>query len=112
MRVPVELTALPVFGGDQSFQGYRGFGILRPAEALMPATFEARFGPAGTPPAEQVPPYEEVASTAPANVVPIRSDIERIADHSLTQQERNAFEEIAAALRERVVGVRTTSRRP
>ena len=50
VRVPVELTALPVFGGDQSFQGYRGFGILRPAEALMPATFEARFGaerPAG-----------------------------------------------------------------
>ena len=46
MRVPVELTALPVFGGDQSFQGYRGFGILRPAEALMPAAFEARFGPA------------------------------------------------------------------
>ena len=58
VRVPVELTALPVFAGDQSFQGYRGFGILRPAEALMPATFEARFG-ANAPPAEQVPPYEE-----------------------------------------------------
>ena len=77
VRVPVELTALPVFGGDQSFQGYRGFGILRPAEALMPAAFEARFGPAGGA-VEQLPPYEESAGTAPANVVPIRSDIERI----------------------------------
>ncbi len=44
VRVPVELTALPVFDAGQSFQGYRGFGILRPAEALMPATFEERFG--------------------------------------------------------------------
>ena len=65
VRVPVELTALPVFGGDQSFQGYRGFGILRPAEALMPAAFEARFGTANAPPAEQVPPYEESRRQAP-----------------------------------------------
>ena len=57
--MPVELTALPVFGADQSFQGYRGFGMLRPAEALMPAAFEARFGPVDAPLAEQVPPYEE-----------------------------------------------------
>jgi PAS domain S-box-containing protein len=106
VRVPVELTALPVFGADQSFQGYRGFGILRPAEALMPATFETRFGPVDAL-AEQVPPYEESVSTVPANVVPIRADIERIADHALTQQERNAFEEIAAALRERVIGDRS-----
>lgn len=100
VRVPVELTALPVFGPDQSFQGYRGFGILRPAEALMPAAFETRFGSAT---AEQLPPYEESASTVSANVVPIRSDLERLPDYALTAQERNAFEEIAAALRERVV---------
>ena len=102
VRVPVELTALPVFGPDQSFQGYRGFGVLRPAEALMPAAFEARFG-ADAPPSEQIPPYEESTSTALANVVPIRSDLERLPDHALTAQERNAFEEIAAALRDRVV---------
>jgi PAS domain S-box-containing protein len=105
VRVPVELTALPVFGPDQSFQGYRGFGILRPAEALMPATFETRFGPPGaTKPAEQRPPYEEAIDTGPANVVPIRSDLERMAEHArLSPQERTAFEEIAAALRMRVV---------
>lgn len=100
VRVPVELTALPVFGGDQSFQGYRGFGILRPAEALMPAAFEARFGPSG-PLGEPQPPYEESPA---ANVVPIRADLERMADSvHLTAQERNAFEEIASQLRERIV---------
>jgi len=100
VRVPVELTALPVFGGDQSFQGYRGFGILRPAEALMPATFEARFGPSD-PLGEPQPPYEESPA---ANVVPIRADLERMADSvHLTAQERNAFEEIASQLRERIV---------
>ncbi len=102
VRVPAELTALPVFGGDQSFQGYRGFGILRPAEALMPAAFEARFGPE-TQLVEQHPPYEEAVGTA-ANVVPIRADLERMAEHArLSPQERMAFEEIAAALRSRVV---------
>jgi PAS domain S-box-containing protein len=100
VRVPVELTALPVFGGDQSFQGYRGFAVLRPAEALMPSAFAARFGPPG-PLGEQQPPYEESLT---ANVVPIRADLERMADAAhLNAQERNAFEEIAAALRDRIL---------
>jgi PAS domain S-box-containing protein len=107
VRVPAELTALPVFANDHSFQGYRGFGVLRPAEALMPAAFEARFGTAASPqpkPAEQLPPYEEAVATVPANVVPIRAHLERLVDTTrLTPQERNAFEEIAAALRERVL---------
>jgi PAS domain S-box-containing protein len=106
VRVPAELTALPVFGSDRSFQGYRGFGVLRSAEALMPGAFETRFGASDTSPArpvEQVPPYEETAGAGPANVVPIRADLERRPDSvRLTPQERSAFEEIAAALRQRV----------
>ncbi len=102
VRVPVELTALPVFGADHSFQGYRGFGVLRPAEALMPAAFEARFGDAE---AEQLPPYEEAVGTDAAKVVPIRADVELRPDHpELSEDERNAFEEIAAELRNRVTG--------
>jgi PAS domain S-box-containing protein len=51
-----------------------------------------------------MPPYEEAVATTPANVVPIRADLERPTDHTrLTPQERNAFEEIAAALRHRVL---------
>jgi PAS domain S-box-containing protein len=102
VRVPAELTALPVFGADHSFQGYRGFGVLKPAEALMPAAFAARFG-APDRLAEQVPPYEEAATTVPANVVPIRADLELgPTETRLTAQERNAFEEIAAALKSRI----------
>jgi PAS domain S-box-containing protein len=112
VRVPTELTGLPVFGSDHSFQGYRGFGVLKPAEALMPATFEARFGPASpaASAAEQVPPYEEAVATVPANVVPIRADLERLADQHarLSPEERNAFEEIANALRQRVEANGTT----
>ncbi|MGH6925147.1 MAG: ATP-binding protein [Propylenella sp.] len=112
VRVPAELTALPVFGGDQSFQGYRGFGILRPTEALMPAAFEARFG-SELKPVEQRPPYEEAVEAAPANVIPIRADIERMAEHArLSPTERMAFEEIAAALRSRVVGEPRESEKP
>jgi PAS domain S-box-containing protein len=44
--------------------------------------------------------------------VPIRADIERMADHALTQQERNAFDEIADLLRERVVGGRSDEATP
>jgi PAS domain S-box-containing protein len=104
VRVPVELTALPVFGLDHSFQGYRGFGVLRSAEALMPAAYEARFGSAAVAPPEHGAPYEETTSGAPANVVPIRADIERMAEQArLTSNEKSAFEEIAAALRSRIV---------
>ncbi|MFC4624513.1 PAS domain S-box protein [Daeguia caeni] len=33
LRVPVELAALPVYSRDRDFIGYRGFGLVRPAEA-------------------------------------------------------------------------------
>ena len=103
VRVPVELTALPVFGGDHSFQGYRGFGILRPAEALMPSAFETRFRGADLSRPVQVPPYEEAASQAPDNVVPIRADVDTLAEIGrLSAQEKSAFEEIAAALQDRI----------
>lgn len=32
LRVPVELAALPVYSRDREFIGYRGFGLVRPAE--------------------------------------------------------------------------------
>ncbi len=32
LRVPVELAALPVYSRDREFTGFRGFGLVRPAE--------------------------------------------------------------------------------
>ncbi|GAA4106599.1 PAS domain S-box protein [Aminobacter aganoensis] len=34
-RIPVDLAALPVYGRDRSFEGFRGFGVARPAEAVI-----------------------------------------------------------------------------
>ncbi len=33
LRVPVELAALPVYSRDREFVGFRGFGLVRPADA-------------------------------------------------------------------------------
>jgi PAS domain S-box-containing protein len=43
-RIPAELTALPVFGIDQSFQGFRGFGVLKPGDIVTPDVFRDRYG--------------------------------------------------------------------
>ena len=34
-RIPVDLAALPVYGRDRSFEGFRGFGVARPGEAVL-----------------------------------------------------------------------------
>ncbi|MFD2236806.1 PAS domain-containing sensor histidine kinase [Aureimonas populi] len=33
-KVPVELAALPVYGRERVFEGFRGFGVVRPAESV------------------------------------------------------------------------------
>ncbi len=35
MRVPVDLAALPAYDRDRNFQGFRGFGIVRLADAVV-----------------------------------------------------------------------------
>ena len=34
LRVPVDLAALPVYARDRSFQGFRGFGVVRPDDRV------------------------------------------------------------------------------
>lgn len=34
-RIPVDLAALPVYGRDRTFEGFRGFGVARPGEAVL-----------------------------------------------------------------------------
>lgn len=36
--VPVDLAALPAFDRDRAFEGYRGFGVCRPSDAITMAT--------------------------------------------------------------------------
>jgi PAS domain S-box-containing protein len=37
LKIPVDLAALPVYGRDRAFEGFRGFGVARPAEATVDA---------------------------------------------------------------------------
>src|SRR5690606_23542172 len=35
LAVPVDLAALPVYGRDRNFEGFRGFGVARMADAVV-----------------------------------------------------------------------------
>jgi PAS domain S-box-containing protein len=59
LRVPVDMAALPAFDRRRVFEGYRGFGVLRPADALedeeiaaLEAQEELTPQPAGAEPLE------------------------------------------------------------
>ncbi|MDQ0324880.1 PAS domain S-box-containing protein [Rhodopseudomonas julia] len=114
IRIPTELTALPVFDADRAFQGFRGFGVLRPAEALKAEAFDLRF-PEGAETEETPAGRHEREGEAPPNdnVVPIRSDVERLPEWSrLSTQEKRAFETIASALGARVTDLQPSSGSP
>nr|WP_255599563.1 ATP-binding protein [Afifella sp. IM 167] len=99
-RIPAELTALPVFDAERTFQGFRGFGVLRPAEALKAEAFDLRYPPAEEDAMPGEPPDEPETED---NVVPFRADLERLPEFSrLSQQEKRAFETIASALGARI----------
>ncbi len=114
-RIPAELTALPVFGIDQSFQGFRGFGVLKPGDVVTPDMFRRRYGgvdgeAAPQPPIDAAPPepggpqsvgQDEVdaADEVAGNVVPLRAVKGDLADFAtLSPDEESAFDEIASAL--------------
>jgi len=120
LRVPVDLAALPVYSRDRAFEGFRGFGIARLADAV-PAG--GRAEPASDDEAETASPREEKSPkngaaaeknpedipASPAAPTPHRggSDkIIRLAEHrppvaekGLTTVERSAFREIGEKLR-------------
>jgi len=35
LQVPIDLAALPIFGADRTFGGFRGFGIVRTADTIL-----------------------------------------------------------------------------
>src|SRR5579872_6040441 len=90
--VPVSLGGLPAFRTDRSFDGYRGFGVIRVdgLAAAEPHDF----------PASGEPQPQEPAPVIADNVVPLRPLTEKQARRSepLSDEEETAFREIAAAL--------------
>ena len=116
LRLPIELSGLPIFDRDRNFRGYRGFGVCRDLAQInglaRPARVEA--APLATPsPDVQVaaPAAAEQSAAsggelAPANVVPFRpvAAPEPKPVPSLTPIERRAFRELAQELTSRLRG--------
>lgn len=128
-RLPVEMSGLPVYGGDRAFTGYRGFGICRDLDGLNRAAAQRRgdtlsdssLSPAETPshtttspqsfaPPESDAPQIEASSNEPEtepsepppNVVPFRPANDDARAPMLTPGETNAFQELARQLSARL----------
>jgi PAS domain S-box-containing protein len=95
-RVSVDLAALPTFSRDRAFEGYRGFGVIRPSELRrdVPATGEAGKAVVVPLPKPQ-PPSGEATNVVrlPRATVPAGEPVER-----LSMPEQDAFRRIAVAL--------------
>ncbi len=72
LRVPVDLAALPYYNRERDFEGYRGFGIARTADAVVdPSEIGlALSGPARKPAELDTPPQEpQPAVSAPEEMM-------------------------------------------
>jgi signal transduction histidine kinase len=119
LRLPVELSGLPVFDRDRNFRGYRGFGVCRdlaringlapPSRGEATATSRAALTRPPEPESAAVPEPDQAAAPAggdpaSANVVPFRPAAEPKSVPSLTPIERRAFRELAHELTSRLRG--------
>jgi len=68
LRVPVELAALPVYSRDREFTGFRGFGVVRPADA------EKDPEKIGLVLAGGIPQTRKPASETVETVIPVEDD--------------------------------------
>jgi len=124
LKVPVDLAALPVYARDRSFEGFRGFGVVRVGDAMVddeaiglslvrtqpPKADVAAEAPAGAP--AETPTADPFAGETPAILVDTtperrQSDkVIRLAEHrpagerTLSAVEKIAFREIGARLKE------------
>ncbi|MDI6836654.1 MAG: histidine kinase dimerization/phospho-acceptor domain-containing protein [Rhizobiaceae bacterium] len=92
LRVPVDLAALPTYDRNRDFDGFRGFGIVRLADAVA--------DPAGTgltlgAPSEEVPPpvaeTPEAAAAVPPETSIARETVEKREEPSQPESEPPAL---------------------
>jgi len=118
LRVPVDLAALPAYGRDRSFEGFRGFGVARMGDAVVDpdargltlATAEPRLPLEGSLAPADDPFRGEVPALAITPRPADRRDADKVIklaehrpkelDKSLSAGERTAFREIGERLRE------------
>jgi PAS domain S-box-containing protein len=109
VRLPIEMSGLPVFDRDRRFAGFRGFGIFRGKE---PRTVAEAPPPSSSPPSPE--PQAKVlpfpASQSPAVAPPTEHNDTPAAPTplltgtapTLSPGEHNAFQELARELTERL----------
>jgi PAS domain S-box-containing protein len=122
MRIPVDLAALPVYGRDRNFEGFRGFGVARVADAVVdPEAIGTALVPNGSAPQDE---FSEPSVDEPEIADPFHGEVPalsiepqaerrtadrvlRLAEHrpnvsekgGLSPVERNAFREIGERLK-------------
>ena len=128
LRIPVDLAALPVYGRDRNFEGFRGFGVARGGDAIddpealglvltsNPAAVETpgelvtrtydEDGAAGSEADEGGRPDEPLKGDLPGPDRRAADKVIRLAEHrvpasekGLSAVERNAFREIGERLK-------------
>ena len=118
LRIPVDLAALPVYGRDRNFEGFRGFGVARAGDAVVdPDALGLKLGeaPASTEkeqPMQAAPVDDPFQGEIPALAIVPKPDrrhsdkVIKLAEHrptildkGLTQGERTAFREIGDRLK-------------
>ena len=113
LRLPIELSGLPIFDRDRSFRGYRGFGVCRDLVQINGLAHNGLTrSQSETVSAAAPAALHDRAAAAPdgdpvlANVVPFRpaAAVEPKPAPSLTPIERRAFRELAQELTSRLRG--------
>jgi PAS domain S-box-containing protein len=67
LKIPVDLAALPVYGRSRAFEGFRGFGVARSADAVVDPealglALVPNAAPAGGPPSTAEPSADQPAA--------------------------------------------------
>jgi len=125
LKAPVDLAALPAYGRERQFEGFRGFGVVRVADAVIDpnavglklagkgsAEPEAAQEPEAPAPAAADLPADPFQGEVPALEIAPKQErrysdkVIRLAEHrqppsdkGLTPVERNAFREIGEQLK-------------
>ncbi len=121
LKVPVDLAALPIYDRTRQFEGFRGFGVARMADAVIdPHGVGGALREEPSPETTRLPPPandDPFHGEAPALAIPSGPDrrqadkVVRLAEHratantrqttadALTATERSAFREIGDRLR-------------
>ena len=96
MVLPIDLAALPSFNSEKKFEGFRGFGIIRSADALVdPDETGLALVPSPTPVKEEDVEDESDSS----NIVQLVPRETQTDVPTLSEQESYAFQKIGDTLR-------------